>query len=108
MMLIHCPECGPRNENEFHYGGQAHVPYPADGGASLSDQEWAEYLFFRDNPKGAVRRALGALRRLPPLVQRRPGHGDLRVPGRLPGWVSHGQTCLRCHGLRSDTALAHA
>jgi heterotetrameric sarcosine oxidase delta subunit len=52
MMLIPCPECGPRNENEFHYGGQAHVPYPADGGANATDQEWAEYLFFRDNPKG--------------------------------------------------------
>ena len=52
MMLIPCPDCGPRNENEFHYGGQAHVPYPADGGANASDQEWAEYLFFRDNPKG--------------------------------------------------------
>ncbi len=51
-MLIPCPECGPRNENEFHYGGQAHVPYPPDGGAGASDQEWAEYLFFRDNPKG--------------------------------------------------------
>ena len=52
MMLIDCPECGPRNENEFHYGGQAHVAYPADGGASLSEEEWAQYLFFRDNPKG--------------------------------------------------------
>jgi heterotetrameric sarcosine oxidase delta subunit len=52
MMLIHCPECGPRNENEFHYGGQAHIAYPADGGAGLTDQQWAEFLFFRDNPKG--------------------------------------------------------
>ena len=52
MMLIPCPECGPRNENEFHYGGQAHVTYPADGGAAATDQEWAEYLFYRDNPKG--------------------------------------------------------
>ena len=56
MMLIPCPECGPRNENEFHYGGQAHVPYPADGGADLSDREWGEYLFFRDNPKGPFAR----------------------------------------------------
>ncbi len=53
MMLIDCPECGPRNENEFHYGGQAHVPYPEAGGAHLTDQEWSEYLFFRDNTKGA-------------------------------------------------------
>ena len=52
MMLIECPECGPRDENEFHYGGQAHVAYPADGGASLSDAEWAEYLFYRESPKG--------------------------------------------------------
>jgi heterotetrameric sarcosine oxidase delta subunit len=51
MMLIECPWCGLRNENEFRYGGQAHVPYPADPQA-LSDEQWAHYLFFRDNPKG--------------------------------------------------------
>ncbi|MFI1539807.1 sarcosine oxidase subunit delta family protein [Streptomyces anandii] len=51
MLLIPCPWCGPRDEAEFHYGGQAHVPYPEDP-AALSDREWARYLFFRDNPKG--------------------------------------------------------
>ncbi|MFF8845619.1 sarcosine oxidase subunit alpha family protein [Streptomyces sp. NPDC015127] len=51
MLLIPCPWCGPRDEAEFHYGGQAHVPYPEDP-APLSDEEWARYLFFRDNPKG--------------------------------------------------------
>ena len=51
MMLIKCPECGPRDEVEFHYGGAAGVAYPADS-ASLSEEEWAQYLFFRDNPKG--------------------------------------------------------
>ncbi|MFF3133790.1 sarcosine oxidase subunit alpha family protein [Streptomyces mirabilis] len=51
MLLIPCPWCGPRVEAEFHYGGQAHVPYPDDPSA-LTDQEWARYLFFRDNPKG--------------------------------------------------------
>ncbi|WP_282701490.1 sarcosine oxidase subunit alpha family protein [Streptomyces sp. CC219B] len=51
MLLISCPWCGPRDEAEFHYGGQAHVPYPEDP-ASLTDEEWARYLFFRDNPKG--------------------------------------------------------
>ncbi|PAZ11239.1 ferredoxin [Streptomyces sp. SA15] len=51
MLLIPCPWCGPRDEAEFHYGGQAHVPYPEDPSA-LSDEEWARYLFFRDNPKG--------------------------------------------------------
>jgi len=51
MLLIKCPWCGEREETEFRYGGQAGVAYPADPEA-LSDQEWAEYLFFRDNPKG--------------------------------------------------------
>lgn len=51
MQLIECPYCGPREEVEYHYGGQAHVAYPADT-AALSDVEWADFLFFRDNPKG--------------------------------------------------------
>jgi sarcosine oxidase subunit alpha len=52
MLFIRCPWCGLRDETEFHYGGQAHVPYPADPDA-LSDTDWAQYLFVRDNPKGA-------------------------------------------------------
>lgn len=51
MMLIHCPECGPRDETEFGYGGAAGVAYPEDTFA-LSDSQWAEYLFFRENPRG--------------------------------------------------------
>jgi sarcosine oxidase subunit delta len=51
MLLISCPWCGEREETEFHYGGQALVAYPADP-SELSDEEWAQYLFFRDNPKG--------------------------------------------------------
>lgn len=51
MLLIHCPHCGPRDETEFHYGGQAHVAYPEDPHA-LTDRAWAEFLFYRDNTKG--------------------------------------------------------
>jgi sarcosine oxidase subunit delta len=51
VLLIPCPWCGPRDETEFHYGGQAHVAHPADPD-SLSDAQWAEYLFIRDNPRG--------------------------------------------------------
>jgi sarcosine oxidase subunit delta len=51
MQLIACPYCGPREETEFHYGGQAHIAYPAEH-AALSDEEWARFLFFRDNPEG--------------------------------------------------------
>ncbi|MCO4264913.1 sarcosine oxidase subunit delta [Pseudarthrobacter raffinosi] len=52
MLLIPCPNCGSRDETEFHYGGQAHVAYP-ENPAGLNDREWAEYLFYRDNTKGA-------------------------------------------------------
>ena len=51
MLLIHCPNCGPRDETEFNYGGQAHVAYPEDPYA-LTDREWAEYLFYRENSRG--------------------------------------------------------
>lgn len=51
MLLLTCPWCGPRDETEYHYGGQAHVPYPEDP-AALDDRQWAEYVFYRDNPKG--------------------------------------------------------
>jgi len=51
MLHIPCPWCGLRDETEFSYGGQAHIVYPADPHA-LSDEEWAQYLFMRENPKG--------------------------------------------------------
>ncbi|CAN5340796.1 sarcosine oxidase subunit delta [soil metagenome] len=51
MLRISCPWCGPRDETEFGYGGQAGVAYPADP-STVDDLDWAAYLFFRDNPKG--------------------------------------------------------
>ena len=73
MMLIPCPWCGPRNETEFHYGGQAGVAYPPDPG-STSDGEWARFLFFRDNPRGC-------------FVE----------------WWSHAAGCRRWFSVRRDT-----
>ena len=54
MLLIECPWCGPRAETEFGYGGEAGIVRPADPDA-LSDAEWADYLFYRGNPRGAHR-----------------------------------------------------
>jgi sarcosine oxidase, subunit delta len=54
LLLIPCPWCGPRDETEFHYGGQAHIDYPADP-AQLSDDAWADFLFMRGNPRGEFR-----------------------------------------------------
>ena len=52
MLQIRCPWCGERDEVEFTYGGQAGIAYPAEP-AALDDEQWAQWLFFRDNPKGA-------------------------------------------------------
>ena len=52
MLRIDCPWCGPREEVEFHCGGQAHIARPAEP-ETLSDADWADYLFMRDNIKGA-------------------------------------------------------
>ncbi len=54
MLLIDCPWCGPRDESEFAYGGEADIARPADPDA-LSDAEWADYLFMRSNIKGMNR-----------------------------------------------------
>ena len=52
MLLIHCPYCEmDRPELEFRYGGEAHVARPSDPMAT-GDQDWAEFLYFRNNPKG--------------------------------------------------------
>jgi sarcosine oxidase, subunit delta len=51
MMQLNCPWCGQRDEPEFHCGGPAQIARPP---LDASDQTWAQYLFFRDNPKGML------------------------------------------------------
>ncbi|WP_433737507.1 sarcosine oxidase subunit delta [Pseudomonas putida] len=52
MLHIFCPHCGElRSEEEFHASGQAHIPRPLDPN-SCTDEEWGDYMFFRDNPRG--------------------------------------------------------
>ncbi len=51
MLLIRCPYCGERPEMEFRAGGQAHLVRPTDP-ASVNDDDWAAFLFYRDNIKG--------------------------------------------------------
>ena len=51
MIMIDCPWCGPRSEEEYTCGGQSHIVRP-EKPAALSDQEWADYLYQRINPKG--------------------------------------------------------
>jgi sarcosine oxidase subunit delta len=55
MFLIYCPYCEEhREEDEFHSAGQAHRPRPKDPDG-MSDEQWADYLYFRKNPRGEHR-----------------------------------------------------
>ena len=51
MLLIPCPWCGPRDEIEFRYGGEAHI---SRTDPAADDAAWADYLYMRDNPKGII------------------------------------------------------
>ena len=52
MLLIKCPYCGEREQTEFSYHGEAHIARP-ENPQSLTDEQWADYVFLRKNPKGA-------------------------------------------------------
>ena len=67
MLLIDCPYCGTRDQSEFSYGGEAHIVRPLKPD-SLSDEEWADYLFMRTNPKRCVPGTVVPLKRLPSVV----------------------------------------
>jgi sarcosine oxidase subunit delta len=55
VLLIECPYCEEvRPEPEFHYEGEAHIARPPDPG-SLSDEQWAEFLYMRTNTRGPHR-----------------------------------------------------
>ncbi|MDR7127212.1 sarcosine oxidase subunit delta [Pseudotabrizicola sp. 4114] len=51
MQTFSCPFCGSRPEYEFHFGGDAGNERP-EGFATVAAPVWAEYLHFRNNPKG--------------------------------------------------------
>ena len=54
MLLIRCPVCAmERPELEFRHAGEAHVARAADP-SSVDDADWAEFLYFRANPKGII------------------------------------------------------
>jgi len=52
MIIIQCPCCGEdRHEEELTFGGEAEIIRPQEP-ATVSDQVWTDYLYFRANPKG--------------------------------------------------------
>jgi sarcosine oxidase, subunit delta len=50
MLLLDCPNCGPRNAAEFRHGGEAHArPAPTD---DISEDAWTDFLYMKDNVSG--------------------------------------------------------
>ena len=52
MKTMNCPLNGPRNIEEFAWGGEVIVPPDAN---AAPDEEWADYLFAQANEAGVVR-----------------------------------------------------
>lgn len=51
MIRLDCPNCGPRNVDEFRHVGERHArPDPA----TAQPEAWRGYLYLRDNPAGWV------------------------------------------------------
>jgi len=52
MILLPCPWCGPRDVDEFGYGGEMHArPDPR----TTTPDEWRDYLYLRRNVAGWTR-----------------------------------------------------
>lgn len=54
MQLFPCPFCGPRDETEFHFGGEAGKVRP-EPAAEVTAERWSTYLYANANPRGLSR-----------------------------------------------------
>jgi sarcosine oxidase subunit delta len=52
MLVLHCPFCGARNEDEFGYIGDAAPRLSLN--RPLEPDAYAENLYLRDNPAGLI------------------------------------------------------
>lgn len=48
MLVIACPNCGPRNSDEFAYQDEI-IPRPT---GDIDPGTWRRYLYFKDNVSG--------------------------------------------------------
>ena len=49
MFRLTCPHCGPRDQVEFNYGGDATVDVPD---LDADEQTWFDAVYIRENPRG--------------------------------------------------------
>lgn len=54
MQRFSCPFCGPRDETEFFYGGEAGKERP-EPAAEVPAERWADWLYGEQNRKGPSR-----------------------------------------------------
>ena len=54
MQQFPCPFCGLRNEQEFHFAGEAGKTRP-DTMKEVSAEQWSAYLNHNNNPMGETR-----------------------------------------------------
>ncbi len=50
MIIIECPNCGPRNSGEFRFGGE-YNPRPKNM-KEITNEKWTDYVFLRENKVG--------------------------------------------------------
>ena len=72
-MRIACPYCGPRENGEFSYLGDATPVRPA---LEQGVDAMLDYVYLRDNVAGEMQRALVPRRRLPRLAGGHARHAD--------------------------------
>ena len=46
MLLVPCPNCGPRDASDFRFSGESHARPNPDG---VSAAEWRDHLYTKDN-----------------------------------------------------------
>ena len=93
MLLVPCPNCGPRNASDLSYNGESHArPDPA----TCTPEDWRTYLYLRDNPSGWLRESWycssGCRKHF--TIERHTLTGELRtpiLPGSKPG-ATKGET----------------
>ncbi len=50
MLLLTCPNCGPRNVSEFRFGGEKNTR--SQNTATLTNDQLTNYLYMRENKRG--------------------------------------------------------
>lgn len=82
MLVIECPNCGPRNSDEFTYQGER---LPRPDVATSDASEWRHYLYMKANEEGWVTErwfhGLGCRRFL--IVERHTASNEIRSVARL-------------------------